>query len=83
MSALDGNSVAGLLHNAFGLDMTAALGTCAHCGSSSTLARARVYRSAGTVLRCPHCDGLLLAIIERGDVMSVDAQGLAELRARG
>lgn len=83
MSDLDGNSVAGLLHNAFGRDMTAATGTCAHCGSSSTLAYASVYRSAGTVLRCPHCDGLLMAIIERGDVLSVDAQGLAQLQAPG
>ncbi|MHA6621450.1 DUF6510 family protein [Pseudonocardia sp. DLS-67] len=81
MNELDGNSVAGLLHNTFGLDMTAALGTCAHCGRSGTLAQARVYRTAGTVLRCPHCGGLLMAIIERGDLMSVDVQGLAELRA--
>ena len=80
MSTYDGNAIAGLLHTAFGQDMTTAVGTCAACGMPSMLGRAPVYRGAGTVLRCPHCGAVMLGIVENGGVLGVDAQGLAELR---
>ncbi|GAA1193943.1 DUF6510 family protein [Pseudonocardia alaniniphila] len=80
MSAYDGNAIAGLMHTAFGQDMTAASGTCAGCGIPSWLGQAPVYRGAGVLLRCPHCDAVMLVIIENGDVLAVDVHGLAELR---
>lgn len=80
MSALDGNAIAGMLHVAFGQEMTAALATCANCGVQSRVAQAAVYRGAGTVLRCPHCHDALLVIIEHGDMMGVDTEGLSDLR---
>ncbi|OLT05712.1 hypothetical protein BJF90_01595 [Pseudonocardia sp. CNS-004] len=79
MTALDGNAIAGMLQTAFGQDMTAAPGTCAGCGAASRLGQARVYRGAGTVLRCPNCEGVLMVIIENGGVMGIDAQGLTDL----
>lgn len=83
MTALDGNAIAGMLQTAFGHDMTAALGTCAGCGAASRLGQAGVYRGAGTVLRCPDCESILMVIIENGGVMGIDAQGLAALRDPG
>jgi len=32
MDTLDGNAIGGLLHEVFGTEMTAAVGTCANCG---------------------------------------------------
>jgi hypothetical protein len=80
MTALDGNAIAGMLQTAFGQDMTAALGTCVGCGAARRLAQARVYRGAGTVLRCPNCEGVLMVITENGGVLGIDAHGLAGLR---
>lgn len=79
MTGLDGNAVGGLLHVIFGQETTAAMARCAHCGAAWRMAEARVYQGAGTVLRCPRCDEVIMVIVERGAVASVDAQGLADL----
>jgi DNA-directed RNA polymerase subunit RPC12/RpoP len=79
MSTLDGNAIAGMLHVAFGREMTTALGTCGGCGRQSRLGQAAVYRGAGTVVRCPYCEHAWLVIIEKGDMMGVSAEGLAAL----
>jgi predicted Zn finger-like uncharacterized protein len=79
MTSLDGNAVAGLLYDAYGEEMTAAVGTCGACGTRFRLADAAVYQGSGTVLRCPHCGHAAMVIIEKGDVPSVDAEGLAAL----
>jgi len=66
---LDGNAAAGLLQEVFAVEMTTALETCGRCGASEPLGAVRVFRGAGTVLRCPHCENLLAAIVEgRGRV---------------
>ena len=46
MEALDGNAIAGLLHEVFGHEMTTATGVCAHCGDQGLLAECRVYTRA-------------------------------------
>ena len=79
MSYLDGNAFAGMLTTAFGQDMTAAIATCAGCGSARPLAEARAFLGAGTVLRCARCNTVLLAFVDHGDVLGVDGQGLAAL----
>jgi hypothetical protein len=43
MHALDGNAIAGLLHEVFGAEMTTATGTCAHCGAAAQVAELVVY----------------------------------------
>ena len=61
---LDGNAVAGLLQEVFAVEMTTAIGVCGGCGTSMEVGAVRVYRGAGVVLRCPHCDNALMKIVE-------------------
>jgi Family of unknown function (DUF6510) len=84
MQALDGNAIAGLLHDLFGAEMTTAMGVCAHCGAAAPLAEDMVYnRAPGTVLRCRGCLGLLMVVVEVRSVYCVDLRGFAALdRAR-
>jgi hypothetical protein len=60
---LDGNAVAGLLQEAFAVDMTTATGRCGHCGAREPLGAAHVFRGAGIVLRCPHCEHVLVTVV--------------------
>ncbi len=60
---LDGNAVAGLLQEVFAVEMTTAIGTCANCGASEPVGAIHVFRGAGIVLRCPHCDNVLAKIV--------------------
>ena len=78
---LDGNALAGILASVFGVDVTAAPGRCAHCGTVSMVAELRAFtRAPGSVLRCPACDGVVLRIVETPDATYVDARGAAYLR---
>jgi DNA-directed RNA polymerase subunit RPC12/RpoP len=80
MTVLDGNSIAGVLRSAFGVEMTTAVGTCATCGASSPLAELRVYLDApGVVGRCANCESVLLVIMENRGIACVDVSGLAAL----
>ena len=78
--AVDGNAMAGALHEAFGGDVTTATGMCATCGASAEIAELVVYMSAaGAVARCPACGSVLIvAVVRRGETM-VDTRGLASL----
>ena len=76
---LDGNAAAGLLAEVFGVELTAARATCAHCGAAEALGAAHVYTGGpGTVLRCAHCSGVLMRIA-RAERFAVDATGIAAL----
>jgi len=78
---LDGNAVAGMLMAAFGSEMSAIPGQCAHCGTMSMVAELRAYtRAPGAVLRCPTCAGVVLRIVETRDAVLVDARGASYLR---
>jgi ribosomal protein S27E len=79
MSTWDGNTVAGLLQHVFGRDMTTARGTCAGCGREGLLGEAQVFLGAGTVLRCPSCDAVLVVLVPRGDMYGVDLRGMSVL----
>jgi Zn finger protein HypA/HybF involved in hydrogenase expression len=61
---LDGNAVAGDLQEVFAVEMTTAVGTCRGCGASNALGAVHVFRSAGIVLRCPHCANALITIVK-------------------
>jgi Zn finger protein HypA/HybF involved in hydrogenase expression len=61
---LDGNAVAGLLQEVFAVEMTTAIGTCSECGATEAVGAIHVYRGAGIVLRCPHCDNALVKIVK-------------------
>jgi hypothetical protein len=76
---LDGNAVAGLLHEVFGTEMTTAIGTCGACGASQPVGAVHVFRGAGVVLRCPQCGNVLAKIVERRAETCVDLTGLRGL----
>ena len=80
MTTLDGNAIAGLLDEVFGLEMTTATGTCAACGASGEVARAVVYtRGPGSVARCPACTSMLMVLVTVREITCVDLRGLAAL----
>ena len=76
---LDGNAVAGLLQAVFGTDMTSAIGACATCGATEPVGASHVYRGAGIVLRCPHCDNALAAIVTDEGRVWMTFQGIRAL----
>ena len=61
---LDGNAVAGLLQEVFAVEMTTAIATCGTCGAADAVGATHVFRGAGIVMRCPHCDNALVTIVE-------------------
>jgi hypothetical protein len=80
MEALDGNAIAGLLLEVFGVEMTTATGTCAQCGAAGQVAELVVYVQApGTVARCRSCESVLVVIVDVRGTKCVDLSGLAAL----
>ncbi|WP_088348577.1 MULTISPECIES: DUF6510 family protein [Rhodomicrobium] len=80
LQPLDGNAAAGLLGEMFWRDMTTATGICAGCGSEGPFAEARLFASAmGSVLRCPHCDNVLLRAARTPRGVWLDMQGFRSL----
>lgn len=77
---LDGNAAAGILHTVYGAEMTTAVGTCDGCGTAGQVAAVRLYRTAGLVLRCPHCDAVLMKIVTAGERVWIDSRGLRTLQ---
>jgi hypothetical protein len=76
---LDGNAAGGILRAVFGTEMTTAVGTCDGCGNAGPVGAVRLYRSAGLVLRCPHCDAVLLKIVTAEERVWIDSRGLRSL----
>lgn len=76
---LDGNAVAGDLREVFALEMTTAVGTCSGCGASEPVGTSRVFRSAGTVMRCPHCNNVLVTIVKDHARMWIGLPGVRTL----
>jgi hypothetical protein len=76
---LDGNAVAGTLRDVFTTEVTTAIGTCASCGAVDAIGAVHVYVSAGIVLRCPHCESVLLRLVEHESRVWLDLTGLRSL----
>jgi hypothetical protein len=77
---LDGNAIGGLMLEVFGTEMTAATGRCGRCGTAAPVAELAVYRPGlGTVVRCRHCDNVLMVFVAVRGVTCVDTRGLASL----
>jgi hypothetical protein len=80
---LDGNAVGGLLSEIFALDVTAAASRCDACGAAEPVAALVAYVHApGTVVRCPHCDAVLLRIVRDGGRIWLDLRGVRYLELR-
>jgi Family of unknown function (DUF6510) len=76
---LDGNAVAGMLQEVFAVEMTTALGTCASCGATEAVGAIHVFRGAGYVLRCPHCDTALVTLVRAEERMWLGFPGVRTL----
>jgi Family of unknown function (DUF6510) len=77
---LDGNAVAGLLQEVFAVEMTTAIGTCDSCGAREAVGALRVYRGAGFVMRCPHCDHPLVTIVKDDTRVWIGLSGVRTLQ---
>jgi Family of unknown function (DUF6510) len=81
MVALDGNAIAGDLHEIFGVDLTGANSVCAACDVSSFVAAAVVYaRCPGRVARCRACGEVLIVLVTVRGITRVDLRGIGELQ---
>ena len=79
---LDGNAVAGLLQEVFAVEVTTSFGTCDGCGAVDEVGAVRVYRGAGTVLRCPQCESVLMKLVTDGQRVWIDMRGVRTLELR-
>jgi hypothetical protein len=81
---LDGNTAAGPLREIFALEMTAASGRCSGCGHEAVLAEAHLYAQApGLIVRCAHCEGVLLRLVRGPDRVWLDLRGVSYLQFSG
>lgn len=78
---LDGNAAAGLLAEAFRVEITTAFAACAGCGADTPVAELIVYGHAmGAILRCADCDTAVLRLARAGDRPWLDLRGARSLR---
>jgi len=74
---LDGNAAAGELRDIFAMDVTAAEGECAHCGSMKRFAEAHIYmQGPGIVARCSVCQHVILRLVKARQRAFLDLRGL-------
>jgi Family of unknown function (DUF6510) len=80
MNYLDGNAAAGELSKIFAVDVTAAEGQCAHCGTKRRFAEAHLYMQCpGVVARCCVCEHVLLRLANVGQRVFLDVRGMTYL----
>ena len=72
---LDGNAIGGLLLELFGAELTASPCVCAGCGAREEMARLDVYVGAGIVVRCRHCESVMLRVVRGRDHAWLDVSG--------
>ncbi|HEX7961981.1 MAG TPA: DUF6510 family protein [Terriglobales bacterium] len=80
MNYLDGNAAAGELSKIFAIDVTAAEGQCAHCGTKKRFAEAHLYMQCpGVVARCCVCEHVLLRLANVHQRVFLDVRGMTYL----
>jgi Family of unknown function (DUF6510) len=77
---LDGNAVAGLLQEVFAVEMTTAVATCKGCGAREAVGALHVFRGAGIVMRCPHCDNPLATLVKEDTRVWIGFAGVHTLQ---
>jgi hypothetical protein len=76
-SRLDGNAAAGLLEEIFPFEMTMVETWCAGCGSMEAVGAQTAYMNApGLVIRCAHCENVLIRIVHGGGRYWLDLRGV-------
>jgi hypothetical protein len=74
---LDGNAAAGELSEIFAMDITAAVGQCAHCGATKRFAEAHIYmQGPGIVARCSVCQHVILRLVNARERVFLDLRGM-------
>jgi Family of unknown function (DUF6510) len=64
---VDGNAIAGILGELFVREMTSVRIACGGCGKVEPFGAEHVYmRAPGIVMRCCHCDSVLLVVANAG-----------------
>jgi hypothetical protein len=77
---LDANATAGLLHEIFGVEMTASPTECAHCGKEGEVGSLLAFtHGPGTVLRCSACENVMIRIVQTPEAIHLDARGAVYL----
>ena len=80
---LDANAAAGMLGEIFAFDATSATLTCGHCAILEQVGAIRLYgQSMGAVLRCNHCDNVLLRVVRTPAGLWFEMQGTRSLKVR-
>ena len=80
---LDGNAIGGLLSEIFTVEMTAATTTCSACGAIEPVGALSVYVHApGTVVRCAHCENVLIRIVRANGRYWLELTGVRCLELR-
>ena len=65
---VDGNAMAGILGEVFLQEMTTARFACGGCGKVEPVGSEHAYTQApGIVMRCCHCDSVLLVVAHTGE----------------
>ena len=78
---LDANATAGLLHEIFGLEMTAEPTECANCSKEAEMGTLLAFtQGPGIVLRCSGCENVVLRIVQTPEAIYLDARGAVYLR---
>jgi phage FluMu protein Com len=78
---LDGNAVAGMLEEIFPFEMTMAHIRCAGCAAVEPVGAEMVYMDApGMVMRCMHCESVLLTIVHGEGRYWIEMRGAMWLR---
>jgi Family of unknown function (DUF6510) len=81
MDAVDGNAMAGLFAETFGIDVTTATVTCAACGDAGRFAETKVYEGGpGSVARCRRCEAVLARLVRTPADVWLDLRGARSLR---
>lgn len=77
---VDGNALAGMMNEIFGVEMTTAPLECASCGREGEMGSLWAFlESPGYVLRCPVCHNIVLRMVVTPGAVYVDARGAAYL----
>jgi hypothetical protein len=77
---LDGNAIGGVMLELFGVEMTTVPAVCGNCGAHEQMAMTDVYLDApGIVVRCRHCENVLIRIVRGNGRTWLDLSGLSSL----
>lgn len=78
---LDANATAGLLHEIFGVEMTASHTECAYCGNEGEMGTLLAFtQGPGIVLRCSACENVMIRIVQTPEAIHLDARGAVYVR---